>query len=328
MEIKMKILRNILITSLIMSAFVSLAYAAVKQENETVGSLSGAYGFSSNKQLLLNRARAEAVLADTFDPKKGKSDNAKNAKSFLRSVLLEVVKEFEGRTTPAKDLFLAALEDVSSAGDLVVDITSANFLTANKPKPAMIETAAKLVYDELGVMDPALESLERAVALNIKASTADGKTAESLLAQYDAVKGEPATAKQLLRDVEAMRFGKSGKTLAEKVAARVAKHGAMGKYRAVGVDEGDDDAMGAFHEARRSAREKGAKSGAGLKKTFAVALDFSAKMQEIFTDGVVETTNPIDLSKDVGCAEALNILRGLGTKITSLEALRSKLTRK
>jgi hypothetical protein len=191
----------------------------------------------------------------------------------------------------------------------------------------MVSSAADLVFAGLGLDDPTLELLSRASDLKIKARTADGKTVESLLTDYEAVKDRPAEAVKFLRGVDAMKFGKSQKTLAEKVDARVTKHQTAGKYATVGVDEDDDNAIGAFHEAIRSAREEGARDSDAAKKA-RIALDFAAQIKRLFEDGILETGEPIDFSTPAGYSKVLEILRTQGRKVTELQALLARKGRK
>jgi hypothetical protein len=321
METKMKILRNVLITSLIMSPFVSLVYSA----DDKVDMLSGKYGFSSNKKLLLNRQRVENVFNRAFNSTKGKSDQAKNAKKFISQVLLAVANKFDG--PDKQQAFLKVLDDATTGRDLNVDIEKAKFSNTKPPTLIQVESAADLVFAALGLGDPTLDLLSRASDLKIKARTVDGKTVESLLTEYEAVKDTPAEAGKFLRGVDAMKFGESKRTLVEKVNARVAKHQTTGKYAAVGVDENDNNAIGAFHEAIRSAREEGAKDSHAAKKA-GIALDFAAQIKSLFEDGILEAGEPIDFSTPAGYSRVLEILRTQGRKVTELQALLAKTIRR
>jgi hypothetical protein len=326
METKMKILRNVFVSVILFSALIGFACAAGNQDEDKVGTLSQKYGYDGAKRLLLNRMRVETVLDEKFNPSKGTKE-AKNAKKFIRDVFLEVEGKFKDHGRPEREIFLDALDDVTKAGDLTVNIASVNFKHASAPTPQMVSSAADLVFAGLGLDDPTLELLSRASDLKIKARTADGKTVESLLTDYEAVKDRPAEAGKFLRGVDAMKFGKSQKTLAEKVDARVTKHQTAGKYATVGVDEDDDNAIGAFHEAIRSAREEGARDSDAAKKA-RIALDFAAQIKSLFEDGILETGEPIDFSTPAGYSKALQILKEQGSKVTELQALLARKGRK
>ena len=98
--------------------------------------------------------------------------------------------------------------------------------------------------------------LRQAHALRINSTSATGESVEDLLYELSsaAVGGH---RQAVLAKVEAANFGKKGKTLADKVAARLAKHAFGGKYSDMGL-EGNDAAIGAFHTHLEQAKREGA----------------------------------------------------------------------
>jgi len=327
----MKLLKGFMAVAMITTALTGATYAAYDAGNQagtTVGDLKDV-GLATPKKLSITRVGIDAVLDARFNATEGHNENAKNAKAFLHGVVVGTVDRFAGGDEPTKRAaFLAALDKaLATASPIELDITAAGF---NPGTPITgteaVKEAVDIFFAAISPVDPREALLRQAHALGITGRSADGETVEDLIAELAGKTGPQREA--VLAKATAKNFGKAGdKSLADKVAARLAHHTATGKHAAVGLD-GNEAAIGGFHTALKTARAEGEASVKPTAEQQAAA-KFLKDVVDLYKDYNLsdDTIDPDALGVDlaVDAAHILAAVKKLGATITTLEGQVAKL---